>query len=240
VYDPAALHAAREQVLLAICTPLVLALRGILAREVMLQPYVYDAEAIAGRSLARTALDALARLEPAEAGAIAQQWLSVAPHMTAEQSALTVLVHHQLPGAEQALARFHQRWHHEPLVLDQWFATQAALPAPAAVEIADGLLAHPDFDRTVPNRVRAVVAQLAGNNPVAFHRIDGAGYALLVREVVAIDARNPQLASRLAGAFGIWRKLDESRQALVLTALDGLLAGELSSDTRETVQRLRG
>jgi len=160
--------------------------------------------------------------------------------MTAEQSALTVLVHHQLPGAEQALARFHQRWHHEPLVLDQWFATQAALPAPAAVEIADGLLAHPDFDRTVPNRVRAVVAQLAGNNPVAFHRIDGAGYALLVREVVAIDARNPQLASRLAGAFGIWRKLDESRQALVLTALDGLLAGELSSDTRETVQRLRG
>ena len=238
VYDPAALHAAREQVLLAICTPLAPALRSILARGVMLQAYVYNADAIAGRSLARTALDALARLEPAEAGAIAQQWLSAAPHMTAEQSALSLLVHHQLPGAEPALAQFHARWRHEPLVLDQWFATQAALPAPSAVEIADALLAHPDFDRTVPNRVRAVVAQLAGNNPVAFHRADGAGYALLAREVSAIDARNPQLASRLAGAFGIWRKLDESRQALVLAALNGLLASELSSDTRETLTRI--
>jgi len=158
--------------------------------------------------------------------------------MTAEQSALTVLVHHQLAGAEQALAQFHARWRHEALVLDQWFATQASLPAANAVEIADALLAHPDFDRTVPNRVRAVVAQLAGNNPVAFHRADGAGYALLAREVAAIDARNPQLASRLAGAFGIWRKLDDSRQALVLAALDGLLAGELSSDTRETLTRI--
>ena len=73
VYDPAALHAAREQVLLAICAPLAPALRGILAREVMLQAYVYNADAIAGRSLARTALDALARIAPDEAAGVATE-----------------------------------------------------------------------------------------------------------------------------------------------------------------------
>jgi len=238
IYDPAALHAAREHVLLAIVTPLTSALREILSQQVMLQPYAYNASAIAGRSLARTALDLLARIAPSEAAQIAMQWLRAAPHMSAEQAALTVLVHHALPEAELALAQFYERWRHEALVLDQWFATQASQPQSAAVEIADRLLAHPDFDRTVPNRVRAVVAQLAANNPVAFHRADGAGYALLAREVAQIDKQNPQLASRLAGAFGVWHKLDEGRQTLVKGVLDDLLAGELSGDVRETLTRI--
>ena len=240
VYDPACLQAAREQVLTAVLKPLLPALRGILADNAMLQPHRHDAAGIARRSLARVALDALARLQPAEAAGIARHWLAQRPHMTAEQAALSTLVHHDLPGAEAALADFHARWHHEALVLDAWFATQASRPAMDAVERTEQLLRHPDYDGTVPNRVRAVVAQLAANNPVAFHRADGAGYALLAREVAVIDARNPQLASRLAGAFGVWRKLDTARQALVVTQLDGLLAGELSSDVRETLSRIRG
>ncbi len=240
VYDPQALFDAREQLLLAIVTPLADALRAILQRGDMLHAYAYNAQAIAARSLARVALDGLARVAPDEAALLAHQWLTTAPHMSAEQAALALLVHHQLGGAQDALQCFYQRWQHEALVLDQWFATQVSLPSPTAVETALTLLEHPDFDHTVPNRVRAVVAQLAGNNPVAFHRVDGAGYRLLAHEVKRIDRQNPQLASRLAGAFGVWHKLAADRQALICAQLDSLLAGELSSDTRETVQRIRG
>jgi len=240
VYDPQALQDAREQLLLAVVTPLADSLREILARGDMLHAYAYNAQAIAARGLARVALDSLARVVPAEAAGIAARWLTTAPHMTAEQAALTLLVHHQLAGAQDALQSFYQRWQHEALVLDQWFAIQASLPLPGAVEIATGLLAHPDFDRAVPNRVRAVVSQLAANNPVAFHRADGAGYRLLADEVRAIDRQNPQLASRLAGAFGVWHKLDAGRQALVRGQLDRLLTGDLSADARETLARIRG
>ena len=160
--------------------------------------------------------------------------------MSAEQAALTTLVHHQLPGADDALQAFYVRWKHEPLVLDQWFATQASAPQAETRERVEALLAHSDFDATVPNRVRAVIGQFANNNPVAFHDAEGRGYSLIARQLLAIDARNPQLASRLASAFGIWQKLDESRQAHILREIDVLLAGDLSSDTRETLSRIRG
>ena len=240
VYDPPRLHAAREAVLATVLQPLLARLRVILARGDMLRPYHYAADDIAARALARTALDGLALLAPDEAAGIAAGWLAAAPHMTAEQSALTLLVHHRLAGADAALQRFHQRWRHEALVLDQWFATQASRPAADAVEAAQALLAHPDFDATVPNRVRAVLTQLGMNNPVAFHRADGSGYALLAAQIREIDARNPQLASRLSGVFGIWRKLDAARQTLVRGHLDALLAGTLSPDVRETLSRIRG
>ena len=239
-YDPEALQRARESVLLQVIAPLQSALGTVLAKQEMLKPYVYSAQAIAARSVEAVALDGLARLQSGAAAAIAQHWLKEAPHMSAEQAALTTLVHHQLPGADDALQAFYARWKHEPLVLDQWFATQASAPQAETRERVEALLAHSDFDATVPNRVRAVIGQFANNNPVAFHDAEGRGYGLIAKQLLAIDARNPQLASRLAGAFGIWQKLDESRQAHILRELDGLLSCDLSSDTRETLSRIRG
>lgn len=240
VYDPLALFNAREQLLRNILKPLEKTLQAILAHEVMLKPYHYSADAIAARGLERLALDGLARIAPEVAASIARQWIQAAPHMTAEQSALTVLVHHDLPGADAALEAFYRRWHKDALVLDQWFATQVSRPDVASVERAQALLGHADYDRSVPNRVRAVLSQLSNNNPVAFHRADGAGYALLAAEAIRIDAQNPQLASRMVGAFGVWQKLDAKRQERVRHILDDLLTQSLSSDTRETLQRVRG
>ncbi|MEO6698928.1 MAG: aminopeptidase N [Paraperlucidibaca sp.] len=238
-FDPASLQRARDSLLMQVLTPLQGTLEALLAQQQMLMPYAYTAQAMAARSLAALALDGLAHVQPASAAAIAQRWLNAAPHMSAEQAALTTLVHHQLPGADAALQAFYARWKHEPLVLDQWFATQTSAPHAETRAIVEALLAHADFDASVPNRVRAVIGQFANNNPVAFHDSEGRGYRLLAVQLLAIDARNPQLASRLGGAFGIWHKLDESRQALVLRELDALLAGELSSDTRETLTRIR-
>lgn len=239
-HDPVRLYTVRENLLKALLQPFAQKLADIVAQSAMQQDYVYNAADIAKRALAKMALDGLARLQPEKATSIAMDWVQSAVHMTVEQAGLSCLVHHQLPQAEQALALFYKRWQHEALVLDQWFAMQVQCPHQDTLFQADALLSHDDFDWTVPNRVRAVVAQIAMNNTLAFHREDGEGYRWLAKQVLKIDAHNPQLASRLAGAFGIWRKLDPERQQHVQMALDDLLSASLSADSRETLTRLRG
>ena len=92
---------------------------------------------------------------------------------------------------------------------------------------------------TNPNRVRALLGNLARNNPLAFHRRDGAGHVRIAGQVAALDAVNPQVAARLLGAFEGWRRLAgparDSAQA-ALAALDGWVE---SPDCRDLLARLR-
>jgi aminopeptidase N len=124
--------------------------------------------------------------------------------------------------------------------MDQWFSLQVSGPAIEAVGRAAQLVQHPDFDWLIPNRVRSVLGAL-GNNPVAFHRADGAGYRLLGDALGRLDGSNPQIAARLAAAFARWKHVDEARQAHAAAVMDGLLARkELSPNLREVLQRTRG
>ena len=53
---------------------------------------------------------------------------------------------------ETALAHFYDRWKEEPLVVDKWFALQAASSRPDTLARVRSLLAHPNFDARNPNR----------------------------------------------------------------------------------------
>ena len=59
---------------------------------------------------------------------------------------------------------------------------------------------HPLFSLTAPNKVRALIGTFAAANPVQFNRPDGAGYAFLADQVLALDRINPQIAARMLGA----------------------------------------
>ena len=106
--------------------------------------------------------------------------------MTDVLAALTVLVDLDRPERAAALARFYERWSHDELVIDKWFALQArsSLPHDRRGARADG---HPAFSRSNPNRVRALVGTFAQANQLRFHDASGAGYALLADEVIALD-----------------------------------------------------
>ena len=134
--------------------------------------------------------------------------------------------------------RFYERWQHEPLVVNKWFALQAMIEDDAAVERVEGLLAHPAFTWTNPNRVRAVLGVFAMANLLGFHRRDGAGYRLLADKVLELDGRNPQVAARMLGALGRWRRFDEARQALMRAELERVVAAPgLSRDTYEIASK---
>jgi len=163
-----------------------------------------------------------------------------AGNMTDRLGALGALVAAHSELAAPALARFHELFRHEALVVDKWFGLQARAPEKDGRVFANAkaLLQHPDFSMNNPNRLRSVVLALCNGNPAAFHRTDAKGYVFWAEKVIEIDAINPQVASRLARALDRWRLLAEPYRSAAREAIVRVAAKpDLSPDVREVVDR---
>ncbi len=261
--DHAAVHAARMLVKAAIGTALRRELRDTYDRLADAGPYRIDGASIGRRALRNICLDLLAA-PPTPDGAhglrLASRQYAGGTSMTDVLAALAVLnaAEHDvapanpppdappdaaaaLPDREAALADFHARWRHDDLVLDKWFAIQAMSPRPGAIARVRALYAHPEFDLRNPNRMRALVGSFASGNPVHFHAADGSGYDFLAEAVLAVDRINGQIAARMVGPLGAWRRQDAARQRLMQDALARILAEpSLSAGTREMAARSAG
>ncbi len=196
--------------------------------------YLPNAEQSGKRALAAGVLNLMTRLD---GGRAAQAQFETADNMTLQLSALGCLV--RAGRAEDALAAFEAQWKDDRLVMDKWFGLQIGLADPAvAVERADALTRHADFDLKNPNRFRSVMGALT-NHHAGFHRHDGAAYALLADWLIRLDDLNPQTTARMCAAFQTRNRYDARRQALMTTALERIAAKpDLSRDTSEMVSRL--
>jgi len=164
--------------------------------------------------------------------------LAAPANMTDEIGALSTLVTLERPERDAALSAFHQRHSTDHLIVDKWFALQAAAPLAGTNQRVRELLTHPDFKLTNPNRVRSLVGVLAMSNPFAFHAADGEGYAILADTILALDKLNPQVAARMATAFRSWATLEEKRRGLARVQLQRILATPgLSRDLFEIVSK---
>ena len=158
--------------------------------------------------------------------------------MTDSLAALAALAGIDCPERLAALAAFHAKWRDDPLVLDKWFTIQAVSPLPSTVAHVRALAAHADFDLRNPNRIRALVGAFAGANQVRFHDPAGEGYRFLADIVVQLDPSNPQVAARIVGPLGQWRRMDTGRQALMKAELSRILGlPGLSTNTFEMVSK---
>jgi aminopeptidase N len=125
----------------------------------------------------------------------------------------------------------------DDLVVDKWFALQAATPdlGGEVLSTVKQLLLHPDFNIRNPNRARSLLSAYCAN-PSAFHRMDAAGYVFWSERVLELDAFNPQVAARLARSMDRWRKLSEPYQGAAKEALRRVAAkSDLSADVREVI-----
>ncbi|HLN23396.1 MAG TPA: aminopeptidase N C-terminal domain-containing protein, partial [Patescibacteria group bacterium] len=138
-------------------------------------------------------------------------------------------------AAAPALDAFYRQWQDEPLVVNKWLALQALADWPDALERVQALLKHPAYDAGEPNKVYALIRGFAANQPW-FHQASGAGYAFIADQTLTIDAKNPQVASRLVRSLIRWRRFDSSRQALMRAQLERLAGtASLSRDVGEIV-----
>jgi len=170
----------------------------------------------------------------------AYQRFKDASNMTDRMGTLMALLgsKHELAG--DALAKFHALFAGDDLVIDKWFAMQAAQSDVGGdvLPLVKQLMKHPDFKASNPNRFRSLVFSYCSANPAAFHRTDAAGYVFWSEQVLAMDSSNPQVAARLARALERWKKLAEPYKSAARTAMERVAAkSNLSRDVREVVTR---
>ena len=245
VVDPQRVHAVRETLLAQLASALHDDWVWAFETHQVSGGYTPDPVSAGRRALANQALAMLCLTAATSGDALwpgrACERVNDASNMTERLGALTALTESHAELANRALANFHQRFRHEPLVIDKWFAWQARMP-----ERTDGrvfarvkqLQQHPDFSLKNPNRARSLIQAFCSANPAGFHRADAAGYVFWAEQVVQIDAMNPQLAARIARTMDRWAHLAEPYRSAAREAIVRVAARpELSSGLREIVER---
>ena len=197
-----------------------------------------DAAAMARRRLKNRCLHYLMLLGDEVMGDECLWLYRRADNMTDAMAALSALLHNGHAAAPSAVEDFYRRWKDDSLVLDKWFALQAASPQSDTFERVSALTEHADFHIRNPNRVRALVGTFAMRNPAGFHRADGAAYRFHADFIMQLDRLNPQVAARLLTPLSRWRAYDASRQELMRAELQRILdSGNCSKDVYEVVSK---
>ena len=242
--DPQRVHAVREAMRLQLALALQDDWQWAYERHQHTGAYRPDAASAGRRALTGMALSMLCLAAQHTGDAVwpgkTLQRFKDAGNMTDRFNALSALVGSGHALAAPALARFHQLFKDEPLVIDKWFALQAGSPDRGGnvLPIVRQLMQHPDFSLKNPNRARSLIFSFCSANPGAFHRQDAAGYVFWSERVIELDAINPQVAARLARAMDRWKKLAEPWRTAAREAIARVAAREhLSNDVREVVTR---
>lgn len=239
--NPDLIHTAREGLRMSLGELLETDLVELLDRTTDAGPYSPDAESAGGRALRNTQLGLLAATGKQEHISRVKAQFDTADNMTDTIGALRILTHHRSPAREMAFERFYQSWQNEPLVLDKWFMLQAISTRPGTLENVIALKQDRAFTMDNPNRVRSLIGAFATHNLLHFHQAEGAGYGFVADAILELDANNPQVAARLAGAFKNWRVVETARRGLMKSALERIAAAPaLSRDTAEIVSKSLG
>jgi aminopeptidase N len=237
--DPGLIFRAHRQLLKVAGTTLGPMLEDVYVEMRATGPFSPDAQSAGRRALRNAALTLLsARGTAADEARLADHFFK-ASNMTDEAHSLMLLAAKSGAVREKALAHFFERWKDDHLVIDIWFGAQATSPLRSALGQVKALTRHPLFSLTAPNKVRALIGVFAAQNPVQFHRADGAGYEFVARQVLAIDRFNPSIAARMLGAFRIWHALEAGRRAAAKRVLQGIAkTPDLSRDVYEIVTKM--
>ena len=246
-HDPQQLHAVREQWRSLLAERLHDDWAWAWQQHQVNAGYSPRPEQAGPRALANLALQMLCRHAVTQGDPVwpgrAYQRVKDASNLTDRLGAVVALTDAHSPLADQALTALYDSARGDALLLDKWFMLQARRPEPlgdqagSAFQRAKALLKHPDFTLRNPNRARSLLFTLAQSNPAAFHRSDAAGYVLWAEKLLELDAHNPQLAARLAGALNRVALLVEPYQSAAREALMRVAAKpDLSSAVREIVE----
>ena len=233
--DPDGITAAREFMLRAIAEYLKEPLLKTY-NHIRLEGYRVTQQDIALRAMCNLCLSYLAYTSLGNN--IVQKHYNSADNMTDKLAALSAATSTALACRDALLADFEQKWQHDGLVMDKWFALQAIRPDENVLEIVNRLMDHPSFNFNNPNRLRALVGSFVNRNLKAFHKIGGSGYRFLTDILIKLNDTNPQVAARLIEPLIRFARYDAQRQTLMKRALERLSTVEnLSKDLFEKIEK---
>ncbi|MDC5855915.1 aminopeptidase N [Vibrio europaeus] len=200
------------------------------------QDYTIEHAAIGKRSLRNTALGYLAYTE--QGNTLAKAQYADANNMTDTIAAMSAANGAQLECREALMSDYSDKWKHDGLVMDKWFALQGTNPAENVLQVIKQTMNHEAFSLKNPNRTRSLVGSFLNMNPVRFHAKSGEGYKFAGEILRELNSSNPQVASRLIDPLLKFRKYDDERQALIKAELETLKAMDnLAKDLFEKVTK---
>ena len=207
-------------------------------------PYRYHPLDAGRRALANLTLRYLVAGGDARGVPLALARFAGADNMTEYMGALGALMTSADEAARNAaLDTFRKRFDGQSLTLDKWFALQAGAwrwserTRPALDRVRE-LMRDPAFSLSNPNKVYALLGTFFRGNPGEFHAGDGSGHVFWAEQVCALDARNPQIASRVARALENWRHYPPGLQASIHTQIERVRAQPgLSSGVTEVLDK---
>ena len=233
--DPDAISAVREFMAQTIADNL----KELLLKtynQIRLDEYQINRQDIALRKLRNVCLSYLAYSNIGNN--LVNKHYTYSNNMTDTLAALTSATQAKLACRDSLLADFEQKWQHDGLVMDKWFALQATRPEDNVLQNVMQLMDHPSFNFNNPNRVRSLIGAFAGQNLKAFHAIDGSGYRFLTDILIKLNKSNPQVASRLIEPLIRFARYDAQRQTLMKRALERISETEdLSRDLFEKIEK---
>ncbi|WP_218746554.1 aminopeptidase N [Vibrio parahaemolyticus] len=198
--------------------------------------YTIDHAAIGKRALRNQCLQFLAHTD--KGNTLVKAQYEAANNMTDTIAAMSAANSAQLECREELMADYSDKWKHDGLVMDKWFALQGTNPAEDALEKVKATMNHEAFSLKNPNRTRSLIGLFLAANPVRFHDKSGSGYQFAGDILRQLNDSNPQVASRMIDPLLKFRKYDEARQAMIRAELEKLKAMDnLAKDLFEKVTK---
>ena len=239
IVDPEAIALARDALRADIAKAHEPMWRALYAKHAA-SKFEYSPAAKGARRIRNLSLGYISAAKASDAASLAFAQFEAADNMTDRLAALGNLANGDADQREAALDIFYHRYRDNALVLDKWFSTQALSARADTLDAVQTLMKHPDFTLHNPNRFRALVGAFSVNQRW-FNRADGAGYALLADQIIALDPINPQTAAKMVPPLGRWQRFDALRQSQMRAQLARIseTAG-LSKDVYEQVTKSLG
>ena len=166
-----------------------------------------------------------------------------ANNMTDRYYALNIILN--MNGAEshrsEMAQHFYEQFKGDALVVDKWIGAFARSQVDNILQVVEELKNHDAFNSPTPNRIRALYGGFAQGNPKGFHAEDGSGYEFVVDFLMQLDAKNPQVASRMLGVFEEFRRYRLDLQAKMEAQLHRIASmSSLSTDVSEKLEKYLG
>lgn len=201
----------------------------------------YSFAAMGRRRLRALALHYLMALNKQAYIDLAKNEFEHAANMTESIAALSALSHMDCLERIEALAKFQDRWSHEPLVMNKWFMLQAQSRLPNTLDNVKSLMQQPFFTLKNPNSVYALVGGFCAQNIRYFHDVSGKGYEFCADSVLTLDHINPMVAARMVEPLLGWKRFVHPYQDLMKKALTRIIAtSNLSKNVYEPVSKALG
>ncbi|KAK1442009.1 puromycin-sensitive aminopeptidase [Babesia gibsoni] len=213
VYDPQKLFDAQQHVrrsILEACEEVFLKHYESLRADVD----TLEKDDMARRELRNTLLGYLVAKGDEKAVELALGHYNASRNMTDRLCAFQHLMNMVFPEKEAIIEDFYVKAKGDPIVIDKWFASQAASNAPDCLERVKALRNHKDFTNSVPNRANALLRYFTMS--INFHIPSGEGYRFIADEIIPVDKINRHVSSRLAKSLTTFKNLEAGRRSLML------------------------